>query len=100
MRTRLAYHVTPTRNVPSIRKRGLVTGLGGFSLDKVHLSYSRKTAERYGRDLAGRGESNLSIITVRVPYGLQLIRHGFVPPFAVVESVPPESIIKVERFKV
>lgn len=97
MRTRLAYHVTPTKNVQSIKKKGLVTGLGGFHLGQVHLAYSRKTAERYARDLRGRGVKNISLITVRVPYGLKLVRLGFLPPFALIGSVPPESIVGVEK---
>jgi len=96
-KTRVAYHATPTRNVSSIKKIGLSAGFGGFGLSQIHIAYSRKTVERYARDLKGRGEKNVSIITVRVPYGLELVRPGFLPPFALIHYISPQDIVKVEK---
>ena len=93
-----AYHVTPTKNIPSIKKQGLI----GFPL--VCLAYDINLARRYSRELQQKhGASNVSLITVEVPPNLkhqEAIIDGedlIYPAFPLIKKVKPNKILSIEK---
>ena len=95
---RTFYHVTPTENVESILKNGLIPSIGERSIDfgedrkRVYLFQSIEDSEASLMGWLGEefGEEPLSLLEVKLPKEIDFEKEAF--EIQVSENIPPECI--------